>query len=77
MKKIILMIFIGLLNTLHGVLHIVQFIQSLIMTTGHQHGMEFFDHPAWMVVWSIIGVLSLVIGIRDWRHHRKCNHHQD
>jgi hypothetical protein len=37
-------------------------------------------HPIFALLMGIIGILTLVIGIRDYRHHKKCEtheHHQD
>ena len=29
------------------------------------------------IIWAVIGILTLVIGIKDYRHHRKCNHEKE
>jgi len=82
MRKSLILISVGVMNLLHGAFHIIQFIQSMLLvaySTNHQH-----DHESWIdkvmhspvfaLVWGFIGILTLVIGIKDYRHHKKCNH---
>lgn len=72
MKKAFLLISVGVINTLHGLLHLIQFIQSIILVGfGDIHGL--LESPIFSLVMGIIGILSLVIGIKDFIHHRKCN----
>ena len=71
MKKILLIIAIGALNTMHGLLHIIQFMQSVFLATAEQLDIV-MEHPAFAVAMSIVGISSLVIGIKDFMHHRKC-----
>lgn len=69
MKKSFTLIGIGALNFLHGSLHIIQFIQGILMGTGsHIH----LDSPWMSMLWMGIGVFSLWTGIKDYRHHKKC-----
>jgi len=83
MKKSLILISVGVLNFLHGMFHIIQFIQSMLLvaySTEHVHN----DHESWIdkimhspifaIVWAVIGILTLIIGIKDYRHHKKCNH---
>jgi hypothetical protein len=71
-KKSIALISVGALNAIHGIFHIIQFFQSMIMaTSGHSH--SFFDSPAFAVIWVILGFASLWIGVKDFKHHKKCN----
>lgn len=81
MKKSLVLISVGLLNFLHGIFHIIQFIQSMILVaysteSHHEHYHTTFEkvihHPTFAILWAIIGVMTLVIGIRDYRHHKKC-----
>jgi hypothetical protein len=83
MKKAIILISVGILNLLHGMLHIVQFIQSLLLVSysieTHNHDNEswiqhFLHNPFFAFFWAIIGVLTFIIGIKDYRHHKKCDH---
>lgn len=76
MKKIISMITIGALNFTHGIFHIIQFIQSIILSTQSHHD-SIFDSPVFSFIWAFIGLFSLIIGIRDYVHHRRCNHNHD
>jgi hypothetical protein len=72
MKKIILLLTLGFLNTIHGILHIIQFLQSFFLATGNSHFHELIENPIFSVTMGIIGILSLVVGVRDFLHHRKC-----
>ena len=86
MRKSIVLISVGVLNFLHGIFHIVQFIQSMMLvaySTHHEpHSGSWLDnllHSPWLAItWAIIGIATLAIGIKDYRHHRKCQHeHKD
>ena len=82
MKKHIVLISVGVLNVLHGSFHIVQFIQSMFFVAyashdhSHSHEDNFIEsvmhNPIFALIMGIIGILTLVIGIKDYRHHRKC-----
>jgi len=80
MKKHIVLISVGVLNVLHGSFHIVQFIQSMFFVAyashDHSHGEGFIEqvmhNPIFALIMGIIGILTLVIGIKDYRHHKKC-----
>ena len=83
MKKHIILISVGLLNTIHGSFHIIQFIQSMLLVAysnehhEHHNGIEaIMHHPIFALLMGVIGILTLVIGIKDYRHHRKCNTHK-
>jgi len=75
MKSFKIAIGLGLLNFTHGMFHIIQFIQSvLLISETHE------THSIWFsILWALVGLLSLIIGIKDYRHHKKCevenNHH--
>ena len=78
MGRIFITIFIGLLNTIHGILHIIQFIQSMILfnysTSGEHHSFfeELIHNPIFSLIMGIVGIVTLVMGIRDYIHHKKC-----
>jgi len=77
MKRYIIIISAGVFNFLHGISHIIQFIQSMVLVS-HNHGdchEGFLSHPAFSFLWAIIGVLTLGIGIKDYIHHRRCKGH--
>jgi len=84
MKKHVVLISVGVLNVLHGSFHIIQFIQSMFFvayaTHEHTHDEGFIErimhHPIFALLMGIIGILTLVIGIRDYRHHKKCEKHE-
>jgi hypothetical protein len=84
MKRHLILISVGVLNLLHGMFHVIQFIQSMLLvaySTEHSHGHEHegwiekvMHSPVFAIIWGFIGILTLVIGIKDYRHHKKCNH---
>lgn len=79
---------VGLLNFLHGLFHIIQSIQSIMLVTystqhshihSHDNKETLLDQvlhsPIMAIIWSIVGIVTLVIGIKDYRHHKKrCTH---
>jgi sensor domain CHASE-containing protein len=80
MKKHIILISIGILNVLHGLFHIIQFIQSAFFvayaTHNHHHESwieKVMHNPIFALLMGLIGILTLIIGIKDFRHHQKCN----
>ena len=80
LNKSFILIGIGVVNILHASMHIVQFFQSLILISASTHNEEdgFFNellhNPILNIVWAIIGIFTLYLGIKDFRHHRKCKH---
>lgn len=80
MKKAIFLISLGFFNALHGLMHFVQFIQSLFLiaysTTHHEEHGNFIEkimnNPIFSLIMAIIGISTLVIGIKDFIHHRRC-----
>ena len=77
-NKSTILIGIGSLNLIHGVLHILQFIQSVLLVStsvNEKHsGIDSFLHsPVLSVIWAIIGLVTLYIGIKDFKHHNNCH----
>jgi hypothetical protein len=81
--KHLAIISLGLLNFLHGSLHVAQFIQSMLLVSysvGHHHEPEGFidgvmHSPLFGLSMGLIGLITLIIGVKDYIHHKKCNHH--
>ena len=75
MKKYWLLITLGSVNLLHGILHLFQFVQSvLLIGSEHNEKLENFLHnPILSFVWAIIGLVTLFIGIKDFKHHKDCH----
>ncbi len=76
MKNSIILISLGILNLLHASLHIIQFVQSLIIigySTENPTVEKIIHNPIFAMVWGIIGLGTLVIGLKDYFHHKK--HH--
>lgn len=77
MKKSLLLIGLGFINLLHASLHIVQVIQSLLLlntTFNHdEHNWinEITHNPIFAIVWSLIAIITLWMGIKDFIHHKK------
>jgi len=80
--KHLTIISLGLLNFLHGSLHLVQFIQSMFLVSysvGHHHEPSGFidkvmHNPMFGLLMGLIGLITLIIGVKDYIHHRKCSH---
>jgi len=80
MKKHIVLISLGIVNIFHGLLHIIQFIQSMFFvayaTNKHTHNEGFVEQvmhsPIFALLMGTIGIVTLVLGIRDYQHHKKC-----
>ncbi len=87
MKRSLILISVGLLNLLHASFHVIQFIQSILLVaySVEEHKHEHYDgwidsmlhNPFFAILWGVIGIITLIIGIRDYRHHRKCAHEHD
>jgi hypothetical protein len=81
MKRSTILIGLGSLNFIHGILHILQFIQSILLVSSsleeeHHTGLDVVLHsPILSIVWAVIGLITLYIGIKDFRHHKKCHKH--
>lgn len=78
--KPIFLISVGLLNLFHGAFHIIQFIQSMFFVAyaTHEHNDEgiiesIMHNPVFALAMGVIGILTLVIGVRDYKHHKKCD----
>lgn len=82
-KKSIVLIGLGVINVLHAGLHILQFIQSVLLVRSasiikEEHINESFidsmlHTPYFAILWAIVGIFTLWIGIKDFIHHKKCN----
>tara|TARA_Y100000034_G_scaffold29728_2_gene36231 strand:+ start:5795 stop:6043 length:249 start_codon:yes stop_codon:yes gene_type:complete len=75
------LIFLGLINLLHAGMHLIQFIQSVLLlgaSIEHHHEDGFLDkilhNPMVNALWAVIAIFTLYLGIRDFKHHKKCNH---
>lgn len=62
------LVLVGVLNLIHGGLHLIQVIQSLVLLQNSDH----HENPWLSVLWFIVGIVSIVIGIKDFNHHNNC-----
>lgn len=74
-RKSLLLIGLGSINILHAGLHIVQFVQSLMLVSKSAHSDT--DNPWWSLLWAVVGLLTLYVGIKDFRHHNHCHDEKD
>ncbi len=69
------LILFGGINLIHGGLHLLQFIQSVFMVTvglGDEDTLHIlFENPWLSLLWAIIGLVTLIIGMKDYFYHRK------
>ena len=85
-KKPLMLLSIGVLNLIHGGVHIIQFIQSMFLVAHsleehhhHHHHEEsllssIMHSPILAVVWAVIGILTMWIGWQDYKHHKQHKH---
>ena len=81
-KKAYTLISFGVLNILHAFLHLMQVLQSILLisasTHNHNHEHEqstiewLLHHPIMAFIWAIVGVSTLIMGIKDFKHHKNC-----
>jgi hypothetical protein len=84
LRKSLIIIGLGIINILHASLHIIQFIQSILLVRAStfgpkiKHDVGLIDRilhsPYFAILWGIVGLFTLWIGIKDFIHHRKCSH---
>tara|TARA_R110000803_G_scaffold75991_1_gene140377 strand:- start:239 stop:505 length:267 start_codon:yes stop_codon:yes gene_type:complete len=80
-NKSFILMSVGVLNLFHGIFHLIQFAQSMFIvaysTKSHNHSEESFieeimHNPIFALLMGIVGITTLIIGINDYRHHRRC-----
>ena len=70
----LILISLGSINLIHAILHLLQFIQSILLVSNSILPEDSFLHsPILGVIWGIIGLATLYIGIKDFRHHKDCH----
>lgn len=79
-KRSTILIGLGSLNFIHGILHILQFIQSILLVNyalvenNHTRLDVFLHSPILSITWSVVGLITIYIGVKDFRHHKKHTH---
>lgn len=80
-SKSLLLVSAGLFNILHALLHVLQVFQSFYLThsvlsstCGHSDNLveKILHSPYAAILWVIVGLSTLVIGVRDFIHHKRC-----
>ena len=78
MKKTLLLIGLGIFNALHALIHLFQFAQSMVLlhtslnAPDNETGIDKLLHnPIFSIIWAIIGIMTIYIGIKDFKHHHK------
>ena len=77
MKSYKFIIAVGLLNVIHGGVHVFQFIQSFLLSyysIYHKDGgwiHKLMENPWMGLVWGLLGIFTLYIGYNDYKHHKK------
>lgn len=77
-KKSLILISAGLANLIHAIFHILQVFQSYLLfksNTNRDFAHYLMDNPYMSIIWAIIGIATLLIGVRDFIHHKKCQKH--
>jgi hypothetical protein len=81
MKNFKILIAVGVMNIIHGSIHIFQFIQSMLLTyysvSNKESGAwihKLMESPWMGLVWGFIGFITLYIGYQDYEHHKIENH---
>jgi hypothetical protein len=73
-NKSLILISLGSINLIHAILHILQFIQSFLLVSNSMLPEDSILHsPVFGMVWGVIGLVTLYIGIKDFRHHKDCH----
>lgn len=80
-KKGFVMFGLGLFNIIHSASHLIQFLQSVLLMKSsteschEEHGLldEFLHNPYLVIFWFVLGITTLVIGVREFFHHKKCS----
>lgn len=78
-KRSLALIGLGIINILHSFMHVIQFVQSLVLVNDsqnkHYHNESMIDivlHSNFFtLLWVIIGFITLWMGIRDLINYKK------
>lgn len=78
-KKTAILISVGVLNLIHGLVHLFQFLQSVLLASYSFEG----NHESWLhhlienpytgIIWALIGLSTMYIGYKDYKHHKEEN----
>jgi hypothetical protein len=75
-KKPLILITLGSVNVIHALLHLLQFIQSVLLGLSSVEETPLHDiltNPIVSAFWALIGIFTLYIGIKDFNHHKDCH----
>jgi hypothetical protein len=68
------LVIMGLFNLLHGLTHIMQFIQSMLMVANIEWIDQIMESPVMSIIWVIFGIISIYLGWQDYKFHKNHQH---
>lgn len=78
MKKLGSLFILAILNVFHALIHLIQMAQSLFLASysldecKEDNWFHKMMESPWMsLIWLIVGILTIYLGIRDFKHHIK------
>ena len=75
-KRPLILIALGSVNVIHALLHLLQFVQSVLLglsSLGETPLHNLLTNPIVSAIWALIGIFTLYIGIKDFNHHKDCH----
>ena len=81
-KKLKILLATGSINIIHGLLHLIQAFQSFFIAShsiyAYRTRSQFWvilhqvlEHPATAILFTLMGILTIWIGIKDFKFHSK------
>lgn len=80
MTRHLSIILLGVINIIHASFHVIQVVQSVFIATysltnnKNNWAFKFMESPVVGFISLAIGIFTVIIGIRDYKHHK---HHKD
>jgi len=69
------MIILGVLTLLHGLMHLLQFVQSVLLLSfsiskENNWLHKLMENPYFGLLWAVVGLIALVTGVKDFRNKK-------
>lgn len=79
LNKSLTIIVLGVINMGHILIHVVQVIQSLILAKNESNSCEHIselsvENILITAFWVIVAITTIIIGVKDYIHHIRCDH---